>query len=187
MFSLVLVLEHSFSSLLTLANIVAFGSEIMSQVQSVVMESDDISWAFDPVMRVVDEHAKRGFVSIPDPRPILRRILDAYLKMRGKDLVKSMMFQLRLKQSASTALPHRAQLAAAATAASSKGKKAAKANAVLASSTAVSLPYSNEVCADVDGASLRDIFDDDYLEALQFDLEEFSDESDDAVIGAFIN
>jgi hypothetical protein len=188
MFNLVLILEHSFSSLLSLANIIAFGSEIMSRVQSVIMESDDISWAFDSVMRVVDEHAKKRYVSIPDPRPILRRILDAYVKMRGKDLVKSMMSRLRLKQSASTALPHRSQLAAAATAASSNGKKAAKAKAAPVSSTAVSSASVNGVRADVSDVSLRDIFDDDFLDALEVDIEELSDdESDEAVIGAFIN
>jgi len=59
MFALVLEIEHAFSSLLSMQNLIAFGGSLMTAVLDVVMKSDAISFALHQCMIPVYETAQR--------------------------------------------------------------------------------------------------------------------------------
>ena len=175
MFDLVLEIEHAFSSLLSMHNLIAFGGSLMTTALDAVMKSDAISFALHQCMIPVFEAAHReSLCNQPDPRLILERIVNKYIRMRGKDMVKSILSVLRLTKSAKTALSHRGNLAAATNAASNKHKKFRALSTGLSNIVEVAAAESDCVFA---------IVDDDEFDAMDEDLNDARFESDDIDLG----
>jgi hypothetical protein len=126
MYNVVLELEHSFMSLLTMSNLIAFGGSLVSAALDSILESGTLSLALEVCMLQLNEAAKNQSRPYPNRRPILELIVNKYFRMRGRDMVKSILSVLRLTKSAKTALSHRAQLAAAATSSAAKRQKKKK-------------------------------------------------------------
>ena len=113
MFSLIVLIEHVFSSLLTMENVLAYGGEIISELYRLTRESVEIQEAFDTCMGPVRETARSsGFTGV-DGAPLLEKVLKLYMRIRGKDAVKTLVSDL--KQSA-IANSMRGKLAATAAA-----------------------------------------------------------------------
>ena len=123
MYDVVLELEHSFYSVLTMTNLIAFGGSLVSAALDLVLESHALLLALEVCMFQLDKAADEQNRSYPNRRPILELIVNKYFRMRGRDMVKYILSVLRLTKSAKTALSHRAQLAAAATSAAAKRRK----------------------------------------------------------------
>ena len=90
MFSLIVLIEHVFSSLLTMENVLAYGGEIISELYRLTRESVEIQEAFDTCMGPVRETARSsGFTGV-DGAPLLEKVLKLYMRIRGKDAVKTL-------------------------------------------------------------------------------------------------
>jgi hypothetical protein len=169
MFALILEIEHAFSSLLSMQNLIAFGGSLMTAVLDVVMKSDAISSALHQCMIPVYETTQReSACSQPEPKLLLERIVNKYIRMRGKDMVKSILSVLRLTKSAKTALSHRGNLAAATNAASNKHKRS---RLITASNNAEGPAVRSD--------GVFEIIDVDELCAMDEDLNDARFESDD--------
>jgi hypothetical protein len=169
MFALILEIEHAFSSLLSMQNLIAFGGSLMTAVLDVVMKSDAISSALHPCMIPVYEATQReSACSQPETKLLLERIVNKYIRMRGKDMVKSILSVLRLTKSAKTALSHRGNLAAATNAASNKHKRS---RLITASNNAEGPAVRSD--------GVFEIFDVDELCAMDENLNDARFESDD--------
>jgi hypothetical protein len=166
MFDLVSKIEHAFSSLLTMKNLIAFGGSLMTAALDAVMQSYAIALSLSECMHPVYEAAKREALNQPESRSILERIVNKYVRMRGKDMVKSVLSVLRLTKSAKTALSHRGSLAAASNAASINHKKSR------------SFVASDDVEETSIGSDIA-IIDDDEFSAMDEDLHDARFESDD--------
>lgn len=173
MYDVVLELEHSFYSVLTMTNLIAFGGSLVSAALDLVLESHALLLALEVCMFQLDKAADEQNRSYPNRRPILELIVNKYFRMRGRDMVKSILSVLRLTKSAKTALSHRAQLAAAATSAAAKRRK---------QRTSESYSLVDKVdCVDADSESDDDnaVVDNDEYEAMDDDLQDEADDLSD--------
>jgi len=112
-YSLVVLIEHAFSNLLTMENVLAFGGKIISEVYRLTRESKAIKAAFDTCMAPVREVARAAGYTGVNGAPLLEKVLKLYMRIRGKDAVKTLVSDL--KQSA-LANSTRGRLAATASA-----------------------------------------------------------------------
>jgi len=114
---LIVLIKHAFSNLLTMKNVLSFGGEIISEVFRLTRGSDAIKAAFETCMGPVREIARSAGYTGVDGAPILEKVLKLYMRIRGKDAVKTLVSDL--KQSA-LANSTRGRLAATAPASAKK-------------------------------------------------------------------
>ena len=122
MYELVLLLENGCSSQLTLPHVVARGGAIMSDTLKLMKQNYQISQAFSACVSKIFEGAKAAGLTQVNGSDLFDLILAKFMNLRGRDVVRTIMSKLRLKQSAAVANCHRGALAGIATLASKKAK-----------------------------------------------------------------
>ena len=118
-YELIVLIEHSYSNLLIIENVLAFGGEVISEVYRLTRESNEIKEAFDACMGPVCRIARAAGCADVEGAPVLEKVLKLYMRIRGKDAVKTLVSDL--KQSA-IANSLRGKLAATAAANDKKRK-----------------------------------------------------------------
>ena len=180
MYALVVQIEFAFSSLLTMPNLIAYGGKLISATLDAIMNSDAISLALHECMRPVYDAALEALeqtacnVQGLEARCVLDCILQKYIRMRGKDMVKSILSVFTLSKSAKTALSHRGALAAASKAAPKKHKADCS-----AASSSIMIDELTED-REMHGGGVYDIVDCDEFDAMDEDLHDARIENDDA-------
>lgn len=120
-YKLVCTLEHGFSYLLTMPNVVAFGPAIIAKATEAVSSWSPLQNTLDAcLMPIREKLSETGFTDI-DVDPLLKLLMKAYMRMRGRDFVRTLL--ARLKRSAANTNTTRGGVAAAAVAAGEKAKK----------------------------------------------------------------
>jgi hypothetical protein len=161
-FDFVVLAEKAFSSLLTMENIIAHGARLVSRAHELVMNNELVVEAFENCMLpVLEDAASKSGIQFIDSTPLFVQLLKTYVRMRGKDFVKTLVDRLKLKQAAAVANTTRSKLAAAASAASAKRVKL----------SAKEDPFDN-------------IVDEDYSEEMYSELDEVATQLDDEDGGA---
>ena len=112
LYRLVCYMEHAYHSLLTLKNIIVLGSDILAIVDNLIQSDPAINDLFQKCMVSVREEAAIELTT-DDETALLKFILDLYLKLRGKDFVKTLLSIVSKSVSLQT-LTTRAQCNAAA-------------------------------------------------------------------------
>ena len=199
-YSLIRLIEHAYSHLLTMENVLAFGGAIISEVHRLTLNSAPIIEAFELCMRPVREVARKaGFTGV-ESKPLLEKVLRLFMRIRGKDAVKTLVSDL--KQSA-LANSLRGRLAASAAAKAKKNKIGRKTGAAATGAAAAGAAAAEAVISTPDedsGEDSDDDFDDEYeglfdsgdIDAVDMDLVEAAkeyalatDETVDVVVLSF--
>ena len=185
-YELTLRIEHAYSECLTMPNVIAFGPKLLSKVHGLALESQPIREAFEECMLLVHEQTANAQVSFIDSTPLLQHFLRMYVRMRGKDFVRILLSELKLKQAAPVTSSTRGKLAAAASkAASLIGKAASRSVQVVPEVLGVEAsPDGDELdeldelsaCAEIMAELCEDAIDEDEMQSsnetpcLEFDL-----------------
>jgi len=82
MYSLVVLIEHAFSSLLSMENVLA-GGTLLSEVYHFTRESNAMPEAFDACMEPVRRAARAGEYADVDSGTLLEKVLKLYMRIRG--------------------------------------------------------------------------------------------------------
>mmetsp|Transcript_16973 Transcript_16973/g.21994 ORF Transcript_16973/g.21994 Transcript_16973/m.21994 type:complete len:579 (-) Transcript_16973:183-1919(-) len=113
MFNLTWAFEVVYSKLLTTANTLAYGSELVVKISDVILESKVIA---DYFKHTFNHDQKKLDINL------LSFLVTAYHHMRGRDFVRSLTSHLRATQATENANSHRGRLAAIAIAARAASK-----------------------------------------------------------------
>lgn len=162
-YELVLHFEHACSSLLTTKNLIAQGGSLVAKVMDRISESGEISSAFAECMKPILGSYAKEHITAADSALIFQMVLITFIKMRGKDLVKSIVSKLKLKQAAAGANSHRSKLAVLATTAAKNALKKAKVSSESKSNR-------NDVHAEISPIDDFDI-DEDTFDAIDFEID----------------
>jgi hypothetical protein len=156
-FYFVVLVEQAFSSLLTMENILAHGARLVSRAHELIRTNELVGAAFEICMLPVHEDAAcKSGIQFIDSAPLLLQLLKTYVRLRGKDFVKTLVDKLKLKQAAAVANTTRSKLAAAASSAATKRAKLG----------------AEEELSD-------EMIDDDYSDAMSSELDEAAAQSED--------
>lgn len=156
-FDFVVLVEQAFSSLLTMENILAHGARLVSRAHELIRTNELVGAAFEICMLPVHEDAAcKSGIQFIDSTPLLLQLLKTYVRLRGKDFVKTLVDKLKLKQAAAVANTTRSKLAAAASSAATKRAKLG----------------AEEELSD-------EMIDDDYSDAMSSELDEAAAQSED--------
>lgn len=91
-YSLVKRLEQIYSSLLTTPNLASHGGALLKKVDDLAAEDETVKDRYsDACLNMMDILEGDGIMHMPDMGPVLLRILQLYMRLRGKDCVKTLM------------------------------------------------------------------------------------------------
>ena len=109
-FRIILLLEFAYSSLLTMSNVISFGGSIVKKVRILTSGWSLLRTAFDLATAESRRHAESLGIRF-DGTPQLTKLLQLYMRIRGADVVKTIVGELKQSTRANT---HRGKMAAAA-------------------------------------------------------------------------
>jgi hypothetical protein len=166
-YSLVIMIEHAYTALLTISNVVAYGGSLVRSVFDLTLKWPDLAVVFETCMAPLRNMTFDTEGDELSSSELLTKLLRLYMRIRGKDAVKTLMCELKLKSASVNA--HRASLAAAASIARKRRKQErAENDASNHSAAEADVQSDDEPCDDLLSA--------DETDTLNIDLEEVAGE-----------
>jgi hypothetical protein len=173
LYRVICLLEHAYSQLLTLKNVISYGGSLVKQIRDLLTKWPVFLKAFNECLEPVRKSAEEAGNDF-DSRPLLLKMQEYYMRVRGKDAVKTIVGELKRKTASTNS--HRGNMAAAASYSSAKRTKSAK-----AIQKASPGPEARRA-AEVDSVFRSIELDEDYLLAMDDAADEAADEADKEVL-----